>query len=85
MVSSLRCQYSHSKQSCQAPIANKSALGQHTVMHPYNIEQKRIAQVRYARLKKRRDAGLTLAEIGKLEGITRERVRQILDRGDRNG
>lgn len=50
-------------------------------MHPYNAKQQKEAAVRYARLRKLREAGLTLAQIGKMEGCGRERIRQILERG----
>ena len=53
-------------------------------MHPYNAEQKEVAAERYRKLKRYRDAGLKLREIAELEGITRERVRQILKRGALN-
>lgn len=53
-------------------------------MHPYNEQQRKDAAIRYRKLKKLRDAGLTLAQIGNIEKCSRERIRQILERGDAN-
>ena len=50
-------------------------------MHPYNVQQQKEALIRYKRLKRLKDSGYTLEAIGKLEGCTRERVRQILEHG----
>jgi transcriptional regulator with XRE-family HTH domain len=55
----------------------------HAALIKFQARDRRLAHLlpaRLRRLAKLRDAGLTLAKIGKSEGLTRERVRQLLSK-----
>ena len=47
-------------------------------MNAHNEREKRKREKRIAKLRKMKDSGLTFAAIGRKLGISRERVRQLL-------
>lgn len=51
-------------------------------MNAYNVAKQKEGAVRYRRIKKLRDKGLTMEEIAATEKCSKQRVQQILKRGE---
>jgi DNA-binding CsgD family transcriptional regulator len=54
-------------------------------MNKFNASLRKDFLVRYRRYKAMIKAGLAMADIGRAEGISRERVRQVIAKGDKLG